>query len=160
MLQFGVLALTVLLWWRVQRDLPGRASAPPLAEWERLRQTVEQLIADLERRAVVAEQRVTAAEASLSALLETNGPLPNPSPVGTGEGQEHLLRSPFSLSALRVASAEGGEGRGEGGAPPDRFAHAEYLIAGGAADAVDIARQSGVSRGEAELLLSLRVRRV
>ena len=128
LLQFVVLAFTAAVWWLARRDLTAQAArlrAGEAEEWDRLRAGVEDLAADLERRA-------EAAEARLAARIAGGRPAPAPASV------------PAPVEAE---------------AADDKYAPALALAAAGVTDPTEIARRTGLGRGEVELLLNLRARR-
>lgn len=179
-LQLLVLALTATLWWVARRDLSARAVSlrPPASEdWERLRMTVEQLMAELERRAIVAEQRIVETEARLlmaehhvretlqrasaspAAPMGVLPPLsaePAPAPMPNGALpppavlEEVAPPAPVFVPppAAHLSPAEA------------HYAPIHALADAGETDAAEIARQTGISRGEVDLVLSLRGRRM
>lgn len=138
--QLFVLCLTALVWWLARRDLIRRtleARGPALAEWERLRGTVEELILDLERRAAAAEQRITDAELRLSS-------------------SDMRIISAVPPELGKVLSAISRDAQQE--AHETRFAPVYALLDQGETDAAEIARRTGLARGEIELILGLRAR--
>ena len=137
LLQFVLLVGTALVWWFARRDLTrlgAQGRSGETEELERLRAGVQDLAADLERRAEAAELRLAARIAQASALAPTSS---NPAPPELGAGGR--------------SSAEPAE--------DDRFAPARALAAAGVTDPTEIARRTGLGRGEVELLLNLRARR-
>ncbi|MBV9851588.1 MAG: hypothetical protein JO250_18115 [Armatimonadetes bacterium] len=131
LLQFALLAFTALVWWLARRDLTERAARIRAGEAEelgRLRDSVEQLAADLERRAVEAEARLAAHVAEARAL-SARPPDTSAPPDSGGEGAD------------------------------DRYGPALALAAIGVTDPAEIARRTGLGRGEVELLLNVRARR-
>lgn len=139
--QFLVLGFTLLAWWLARRDLSARAAqaqAPETAEWERLREAVETLIADLERRAAAAEGRIALAEQRLG-------------------GAEPGERRPASPEAY-VAAAPAGVPSSQQAEHEERYAPAYALADAGVTDAGEIARRTGLGQGEVELILGLRAR--
>lgn len=143
LLQLLVLLFTAALWWLARRDVSARAAAPR-GDLERLRDAVAAVSADLEARAGAAEQRVAEAQARLersAADMEkrlTQG--------GAAETRRPLL--PVS----EEATTEGGDGDG-------RYAPVYALAEAGETDLSEIARRTGLGRGEVELVLALRARR-
>lgn len=143
LLQFVVLAFTALVWWLARRDLTLRAAqtrAGEAAELERLRAGVENLAADLERRAEASEDRLARRIAEARAVV-----LP-------------LCPNPAALAAPAARTEAGSAGGGDEGLE-DRYAPALALAAAGVTDPTEIARRTGLGRGEIELLLNLRARR-
>lgn len=139
--QFLVLGFTLLAWRLARRDLSARAArsqAPAAAEWERLREAVETLIADLERRAAAAEGRIAAAEGRLRG-------------AEVGAGRERDLAPPVAETRAPEPDARQAE-------HDERYAPVYELAAAGVADAGEIARRTGLGRGEVELILGLRAR--
>lgn len=143
LLQLLVLLFTAALWWLARRDLSARAAAPR-GDLERLRDAVEALSADLEARATAAEQRIADAQARLDrhaadverrlargGAAETRGSLPN-------------------VTQENPAQERDGDGR---------YAPVYALAEAGETDLSEIARRTGLGRGEVELVLNLRARR-
>lgn len=142
--QFLVLGFTLLAWWLARRDLSARAAqsqAPAIAEWERLRDAVETLIADLERRAAAAEGRIADAE----------GRLRGAAPRGR---QDEGFRPPVNDDA---PTRETGLHQAE---HEESYAPVYAMADAGVSDAGEIARKTGLGQGEVELILGLRARTV
>ena len=103
LLQFVLLAGTALVWWFARRDLTQLAAqfrAGETEELERLRAGVEDLAADLERRAEAAESRLAARIAQARAL----SPSPDtPAPPELGAGGRPAPRR-WRTTALRPRS--------------------------------------------------------
>lgn len=156
-----VLGLTAWLWWTARRDLAAKAAelrAPASDDWERLRVTVEQLMVELERRAIVAEQRISQAELRLQGTEQR---------FASATSQTVLTPHPASLSETLPAPALPHVSPGSAAVPADhltpeagKYAMIDTLLAEGMQDAGDIARRTGLARGEVELVLSLRGRRM
>ncbi len=179
-LQMLVLALTALLWWVARRDLSARALSlrPPDSEdWERLRMTVEQLMAELERRAIVAEQRIVETEARLlmaehhvretlqraSALPAAPASIAPPVPAAPVAPVPPASAAPVPASPREDAPGAGVSLPPTPPAPSPAEAHyapIHALADAGETDAAEIARRTGISRGEVDLVLSLRGRRM
>jgi hypothetical protein len=127
-----VLVFTGVAWWVAKRDLTARAAderARTQAEWESVRSAAEQLIKDLERRAQAVEEKMTALEALLAQSTQS-----------TAEN---------AVTAAPVSD--------EGGLDT-RYQEVAKLASGGL-EPVEIARKTGLSRGEVDLVLSLRRRK-
>lgn len=143
LLQFLVVGFTVALWWLARRDLTRAAierHTPVIAEWTELQAAVNSLIVDLERRATMTEQRVSAAEQHLRSLAGL---------LVAGDMDE---ARDFPIAAPMGGVIEE--------APQDERYSAVYALAdSGVTDAREIARRTGLECGEIELILTLRVRR-
>ena len=140
--QFLVLGFTLLAWWLARRDLSARAAqaqAPQSAEWERLREAVETLIADLERRAAAAEGRIAAAEQRLG---------------GAEPSERHPANREMRVDDVPTRAPDSQQAEHE-----ERYAPAYALADDGVTDAAEIARRTGLGQGEVELILGLRARR-
>ena len=126
-----VLVFTAALWWIARRDLTGRVPPPaPAADMAEL----EQLCATLETLVTSLARRLDAVERDAEIRL----PAPN-----SGGAEPHR--------AEHLEAAEP--------SPDPRYAPVYALLASGVADPVEIARQTGLGRGEVDLILSLRGRR-
>ena len=131
LLQIIVLAFTALVWWLARRDLTLRASQHRAGEVEEL----ERLREGVESLAADLEHRAEAAEARLAACVA-------------------------EARSLRFGPAEAGVPPPHpGDAPDDPYAPVLALAADGVTDPAEIARRTGLGRGEVELLLALRGRR-
>ena len=142
--QFLVLGFTLLAWWLARRDLSARAAqaqAPANAEWERLHEAVETLIADLERRAAAAEGRIAEAERRFNAL----------GPSEASERHHEAWAAPVGQAPAPASNAPQAEHE-------ERYAPAYALADAGVSDAGEIARRTGLGQGEVELILGLRAR--
>ena len=133
LVQVLVLGFTGFLWWVARRDLAARvlppAPSPPAdtAELEQLCATLETLVTSLARR-------LDAVERAASGPL-TPGPFVPPS----------ALQPAPDLPAVPAEP------------PPDpRYEPVYALLASGVVDPVEIARRTGLGRGEVDLILSLR----
>ena len=141
LVQALVLAFTAALWWIARRDLAARmppaAPAAETAELEELCATLETLVTSLSRRVDALEAAVfknsTAAEPTPSRPAENDAVLP--------------------AEAMHAAEAMYAES-----APDPRYAPVYALLDAGIFDPVEIARRTGLGRGEVDLLLSLRDR--
>ncbi len=140
LVQVLVLVFTAALWWIARRDLAARV--PPLAlspeadtaELEQLCATLETLVTSLARRLDAVER--AAASAPFVPPLASQ-PVP---PLASQPAPD-----------LPPVPAE---------PPPDpRYEPVYALLASGVADPVEIARRTGLGRGEVDLILSLRGRR-
>ena len=159
-----VLVFTAAVWWIARRDIAARIppSVPsvPLAdtaELEQLCTTLESLVVSLSERLEAVEARLPKPKAPKTAIVK---PVVVPEPVIVPEpaaelpvAAEPLSETPHILVvAAREAIPE---------PPPEtRYAPVYALLALGLSDPVEIARQTGLGRGEVDLILSLRDRRV
>ncbi len=142
LVQFLVLAFTGVVWWLARRDLASRP-APPAAvqadtrELEQLCVTLEALVTDLAARLEAVEAR-----------LQRDGGTPLAAPF--------LAPVPSSAVMPPVPTA-----RVSTPAEPESAAHAPLyaLLDAGVTDPAEIARRTGLGRGEVDLILSLRARR-
>ena len=135
LVQFLVLVFTGALWWLARRDLSSRPLPPPATpadtrELEQLCVTLEALVTDLAGRLEAVERQKDVERQR----REVRG---DPAPTSV------LVSSP-------AASAE-----------PEAASHAALsaLVAEGVTDPAEIARRTGLGRGEVDLILSLRARR-
>lgn len=135
LVQFLVLVFTGALWWLARRDLSSRPLPPPATpadtrELEQLCVTLESLVTDLAGRLEAVERQKDVERQR----MEVRG---DPAPTSV----------PVSSPA---ASAE-----------PEAASHAALsaLVAEGVTDPAEIARRTGLGRGEVDLILSLRARR-
>ena len=142
LVQLLVLVFTGVLWWIARRDLAAHAalSVPPAAPGQAADTAeLEQLCATLEMLATSLARRLDAVEAAQSM------PPPFSDPV-TSFGS--TIPEPIS------------QPKPERPAEPDpRYGPVYALIDTGISDPVEIARQTGLGRGEVDLILSLRGRR-
>lgn len=158
-LQFLVLGFTVVVWWLARRDLTRHAierHTPAVQEWEQLQETVEMLIADLERRATHAEQRVAEAERRLEAA-ERRLEQGIPAAAETHLPSYDLLRAPEPSAPGAGSPPTSWET--EDSAHDARYAPVYALADSGVSDLAEIARRTGLGQGEVGLILSLRARR-
>ena len=141
LVQILVLVFTAALWWIARRDLAARVPppAPPpqadTAELEQLCGTLETLVTSLARRLDAVER-----------AAESRPPAPNNGAAAPGGGAEQHWAGP-----LEPAPADP--------LPDPRYEPVYALLASGVADPVEIARRTGLGRGEVDLILSLRGRR-
>jgi len=127
-----VLVASGLVWWVARRDLTSRA--------------------DAERARVQAEwDAVRSAAEALIGDLERRA----------ADAQERMTALEGLLTQMaQPAGADHSASNAVGEASPDaRYAEVTQLASSGL-DPADIARQTGLSRGEVELVLSLRARRM
>lgn len=157
--QFLVLGFTLVAWWLARRDLSARAAqaqAPATAEWERLRETVETLIAELERRAGAAEQRMAAVEQRVN-RVEARSITPPAMPTAPPSGGWGVATGPALPEASTAAAAP--LTQAQKAAHEERYAPVYALVDSGVTDEAEIARQTGLGQGEVNLILGLRRRR-
>jgi len=149
LVQFLVLAFTGALWWIARRDLAARsASGPPpiggTAGGEETR-ALEQLCVSLEALASDLARRVDALERQAARVAPQGSPAPGAvfdTGSETGVAPAPSLRPP---PASDLAASEA-----------DRAVAA--LLTAGVTDPAEIARRAALSRGEVDLILSLRAR--
>lgn len=134
--QVLVLGFTAALWWIARRDLAGRVPPPnippntaPSAEMAEL----EQLCATLETLVTSLARRLDAVERA--AVL---GPFTPPSAFQSAPDTDANFAEPL---------------------PDPRYEPVYTLLSSGITDPVEIARRTGMGRGEVDLILSLRDRR-
>lgn len=137
LVQVLVLGFTAALWWIARRDLAARVPPAPspsadTAELEQLCATLETLVTSLARR-LDAVERDAASEPFVPPLAF------EPAPDLPSIPAEPLPDPRYE--------------------PDPRYAPVYALLASGVADPVEIARQTGLGRGEVDLILSLRDRR-
>lgn len=156
-----VLVFTGALWWIARRDLLSRAASPPAvdtADLEQLCATLETLVTNLSRR-------LDAVEAVGQKNAETRQSSREPLPIF--EMPPRLLEPAFAEPVFaEPAFAEPvfaepvfAEAVPADPLPDPRYAPVYALLASGVSDPIEIARQTGLGRGEVDLILSLRDRR-
>jgi len=142
LVQLLVLVFTGALWWIARRDLAARVPPPvPPATPSQAADTseLEQLCATLETLVTSLARRLDAVEAAQSVPPSFSDPVTSFGPT---------IPEPIS------------QPKPERPAEPDpRYGPVYALIATGISDPVEIARQTGLGRGEVDLILSLRGRR-
>ena len=138
-----MLIFTGALWWIARRDLAARPAPPPpvalseLADLEQLCATLETVVTDLAKRLDALERGVPAADP------------PRLREVPAERGGDLLAAAPFAaVAAPRIAPE----------ADP-RHQPVFALLAEGITDPAEIARRTGLGRGEVDLILSLHARR-
>jgi len=139
LVQLLVLVFTGALWWIARRDLAARAVPPvsPAAPSQAADTSeLEQLCATLETLATSLARRLEAVEAA--------------------QAQPTSFR-PAAAAAVPEPQAQ--EERPAQLEPDPRYAPVYALLAAGVSDPAEIARQTKLSRGEVDLILSLRGRR-
>ncbi len=140
LVQVLVLVFTGFLWWVARRDLAARVPPPALApqadtaELEQLCATLEALVTSLARRLDAVER-----------ASESRPPAPN---SGGAEPNRAERWDPLPAEAVSAEPL-----------PDPRYEPVYALLASGVADPVEIARRTGLGRGEVNLILSLRDRR-
>ena len=159
-MQALVLAFTGALWWIARRDLAARVlpTVPPAPAADTTE--LEELCATLETLVTSLAQRVDAVEAAVS----KNGPAAEPAP--SRPAAEPAPSRPAAEPAPSRPAAEPAPSRPAENdailhaepAPDPRYAPVYALLDAGIFDPVEIARRTGLGRGEVELLLSLRGR--
>ena len=133
LVQVLVLGLTAVLWWIARRDLAVRLpppALPPNAD-----------TAELEQLCATLETLVTSLARRLDAVERAAGP----SVSNSGEAEPHRAERLNPVLAEPL--------------PDPRYEPVYALLASGVADPVEIARRTGLGRGEVDLILSLRDRR-
>ncbi len=140
LVQILVLVFTGALWWIARRDLASRvpppaapAPAADTAELEQLCATLETLATSLARRLDAVEQAAARQQAPSLEAVEADG--------------NTAVPPGYSGPISRVEPA-----------PDPRYAPVYALLEAGVFDPVEIARQTGLGRGEVDLILSLRRR--
>ena len=151
LVQLLVLAFTGVLWWIARRDLASRAlPAPPsVAATEDL----EQLCATLEALAMDLDRRLQAVERQLAQAASQ----PIHRPVNFVSDVE-AVPEVFREAGARDRSPERTEPEAEA-SQEARYAPVYALINEGVSDPSEIARRTGLSQGEVELIVRLRARR-
>ena len=160
-----VLVFTGALWWIARRDLLSRAASPPAvdtADLEQLCATLETLVTNLSRR-------LDAVEAVGQKNAETRQSSREPLPIFEMPPRllEPAFAEPVSISAEPVpvpaepafAVPVFAEAVPADPLPDPRYTPVYALLASGVSDPIEIARQTGLGRGEVDLILSLRDRR-
>lgn len=163
LVQFLVLAFTGALWWLARRDL-GARPAPPAApetdtqELEQLCVTLEALVTDLARR-LEAIERGPQQGVGARLIAPSSPPAPiSPALLEQGEEEDTIIHAPTLVAAVRPPAPAPPE---PAAANPGSAAHAHLyaLLDEGVTDPAEIARRTGLGRGEVDLILSLRARR-
>ena len=149
LVQVLVLGFTGVLWWIARRDLalrvpPPAPSTADTAELEQLCATLETLVTSLARRLEALEQRP---------MPEQKLALPGHSAAGQPFAD---AVTPVSAAVTPASAASTPELRP---VPDPRFVPVYALLEAGISDPLEIARQTGLERGEIDLILSLRDRR-
>ena len=148
LVQLLVLVFTGALWWIARRDLAARVPPPVLPGQAGDLAELEQLCATLAALATSLAQRLDAVEAAQSQAVPLEAaPLEAAQPA--------VLSRPaafFSPPVPEPAPEPAGQ-------PDPRYAPVYALLNAGISDPVEIARQTGLGRGEIDLILSLRGRR-
>jgi hypothetical protein len=163
LVQFLVLVFTGVVWWLARRDLASRPAPPLLAapeadtrELEQLCATLETLVTDLAGRLEVLEQRLQEGVGARF-IAPSSPPSPSeqvrnePEQVRNEEGaMNRAPTGPFCPSSPPSTVVE-----------PEIASHASLyaLLDEGVTDPAEIARRTGLGRGEVDLILSLRARR-
>jgi len=170
LVQFLVLAATAALFWVARRDLASRREAAPppappgeeavhLAELEQLCATLEALATSLARRLDAVERQLAVERLAVERLPPT---------IQAADAAASEAAAPLSPQAaplavsdlLHVSRVAAPEPSPPGDLPLDpRHLSAYALLQAGMTDPVEIARQTGLGRGEVDLILSLRARR-
>ena len=133
-MQVLVLGFTAALWWIARRDLASRVPPPAL--------TPQADTAELEQLCATLETLVTSLARRLDAVERASEGAPAPH-FGGAEPNRAERWEPVSAEPL----------------PDPRYEPVYALLASGITDPVEIARRTGLGRGEVELILSLRDRR-
>ncbi|MGI4790792.1 MAG: hypothetical protein ACRYFS_18330 [Janthinobacterium lividum] len=152
LVQLLVLAFTGALWWIARRDLAARPKASVLpaptvdtAELEQLCATLETLVTSLSRRLEAVERQLTTAM--------------RPGLVSSGNEIEEIRVDNNAPEAFASAPPSFGPRIDSEPVADPRYAPVYALLEAGVFDPVEIARQTGLGRGEVDLILSLRDRR-
>ena len=158
LVQFLVLAFTAALWWIARRDLAARAASPLPApaethELEQLCATLEALVTDLSRRLERLEEQQDERQPNDIGARFIAPPVAA-APSGAMAAQDAI---PFMQGTAISAPAQ------KKPEPDDtqeaRYAPVYALLDEGVTASEEIARRTGLSRGEIDLILSLRARR-
>ena len=143
-----MLVFTCALWWIARRDLAARPAPPPpvalseMADLEQLCATLETVVTDLSKRLDALERGVPASDPPrlTEAPAERGGDLLAAAPSAPAPSAP--------VTAPRLAPE----------ADP-RHQPVFALLAEGVTDPAEIARRTGLGRGEVDLILSLHARR-
>ena len=138
LVQLLVLVFTGALWWIARRDLAARVPPPAAPTQAADTAELEQLCATLETLATSLARRLDAVEAAQLAA-PSSGPA-----ASSGLAFSEPVSLPQPVSEPQ---------------PDPRYQPIYDLLAAGVSDPVEIARQTGLGRGEVDLVLSLRRRR-
>ena len=144
LVQLLVLVFTGALWWIARRDLAARVPPPVPPAQAADTAELEQLCATLETLATSLARRLDAVEAAQSATPSSG----STASVGLAFPEPVTLPEPISLPKP-VSEPQ----------PDPRYQPVYDLLAAGIFDPIEIARQTGLGRGEVDLILSLRGRR-
>ncbi|HEY3331291.1 MAG TPA: hypothetical protein VGK19_14780 [Capsulimonadaceae bacterium] len=166
-LEFLVLIFIAMAWYIAKRDLTAAAALKHTStanEIRELRETVEQIIVVLEERASAAEARLEAiigrastVEKQLSAVLQQ--PL-RTWPTADEKPLEMEATQPVGEDAMDVPQIPRKRaGKSLSKQPADDRYQAVYDLAdAGVSDVAEIARQTGLGQAEVSLVLNLRPR--
>ena len=174
-MQILVLVFTAALWWIARRDLAARAlppspesgPAPDTAELEQLCTTLETLVTRLARRLDAVEMHQAAAPPPVAVPKDEPVPIAKPEPAIRPRPAAKLRQArapdpppepvpavpePILPPAMPEAAPLSEADR--------RHGALEALLDAGVTDPTEIARQTGLGRGEVDLILSLRQRQL
>ena len=142
-----MLVFTGALWWIARRDLAARPAPPPpvalaeIADLEQLCATLETVVTDMARRLDALERGVPTVDP------------PRLSEAPAERGGDLLAARPAAIPAAPALAP-----RPAPEADP-RHQPVFALLAEGVTDPAEIARRTGLGRGEVDLILSLHARR-
>ena len=140
-----MLVFTGALWWIARRDLAARPAPPPpvaeIADLEQLCATLETVVTDMARRLDALERGVPVADP------------PRLSEAPAERGGDLLAARPAAIPAAAALAP-----RPAPEADP-RHRPVFALLKEGVTDPAEIARRTGLGRGEVDLILSLHARR-
>lgn len=172
LVQFLVLAFTGALWWLARRDLASRhalsTAQADTHDLEQLCATLEALVTDLARRLESLERQAALrhpaeAEPPMPSFSEVGALLAAPSVSGHAGTPAEVPPTRGTWRAERAAVLEGRDTTVRPSTEPvptdPRQASLDALLAEGITDPSEIARRTGLGRGEVDLILSLRARR-
>jgi len=166
----------VILWWFARKDITERVAgkhAPTVAELEKVRASIEDLLDTLEERASSVERRLSALiEEARSVQSDAARVLLAP-PVSTQTiSPTRSIRSksatsvpvaepesdPLSLEKIVAPTVEPGLIVDNAPEMPDMYREVYALSDSGIEDTVEIARRTGLGQAEVEMVISLRSR--
>ena len=158
LVQVLVLGFTAALWWIARRDLALRVPPAPspnadTSELEQLCATLETLVTSLARRLDAVERASESPPA-----LNPGGAEPIRAERGAWLPVAAVPAEPVPVAAVPAEPVPVAAGPAEP-LPDPHYEPVYVLLASGVADPVEIARRTGLGRGEVDLILSLRDRR-
>lgn len=172
LVQLLVLVFTGALWWIARRDLAARVPPPVppalpdqdagMAELEQLCATLETLVTSLARRldrveaalSQTGREETASNQAAPGEAAQTRFPVLSPAALGPA-----AAAVPERQPEERPAEPDPRDLPDPQHLPDPRYVQVYALLDSGVSDPVEVARQTGLGRGEVELILSLRGRR-